>query len=221
MTDAPADRLKEIHERITKAAERSGRPASAISLVAVTKTVSLDRVIPFLDAGILHIGENRVQEALSKYGGMPKRPTTHLIGQLQSNKAKKAVSFFDVIQSVDRIDLARDLDRHANALGKKQKCFIEVKVSPEATKSGLPPEQLADFLAEARTFPNLELRGLMGIAPATLNPDECRPFFSRLRQLFDDSKLDHLSMGMSSDFEIAIEEGATMIRLGTILFGAR
>ena len=125
MTSA-IDRINVVQERMRRAAERSGRPASDITLMAVTKTVPFERVQSFLEAGISQVGENRVQEALLKYSASP-RPTLHLIGQLQSNKAKKAVGFFDVIQSLDRIDLAKDIDRHARELGKKQACLIEVE----------------------------------------------------------------------------------------------
>jgi len=218
------DRLNQIHERIDKAAKRAGRTPQDITLVAVTKTVPLEKVIPFVQAGIRHIGENRVQEAMGKYSGFRAQNSEirlHLIGQLQSNKAKKAVECFDMIQSLDRLDVALDLQRHAAAIGKKQACLIEVKISPEKTKSGLPPEQLNDFLSQLKGLDSLDIQGLMGIAPVTATPEESRPYFATLRKLFEQSRLDILSMGMSSDFEIAIEEGATLIRVGTALFGSR
>jgi pyridoxal phosphate enzyme (YggS family) len=219
------DALRKILDRIGKAAEQTGRRPEEITLVAVTKTVPRDKVLPLLQAGIRHVGENRVQEALGKYSELRARdseiPKFHLIGQLQTNKAKKAVAFFDMIQSLDRLDLAQDLNRHAEELGKKQSCLIEVKISPEATKSGLTPEQLEAFLAQVKSLSSLEIKGLMGIAPLTATAAEARPYFTRLRKIFEKSKLDILSMGMSSDFETAIEEGATMVRIGSALFGPR
>jgi pyridoxal phosphate enzyme (YggS family) len=219
------DNLDAVLTRIEKVARRAGRNPKDIILVGVTKTVALERVLPFLEAGLEHIGENRVQGALAKYqnpdGTRRVDAQLHLIGQLQSNKAKKAVAFFDMIQSVDRLDLADDLDRHAAALGRKVACLVEVKISPEAAKSGVAPEALKAFLAQLRQRSSLCVRGLMGIAPLTQTAEESRPFYAKLRRLFDQTDLDVLSMGMSSDFEIAIEEGSTMVRIGTALFGPR
>jgi len=223
--DAATERLGRILDRIDKAARRSGRKSQDITLVAVTKTIPFDNILPFLQAGVGHVGENRVQEALTKYSmGLDeefKRPKLHLIGQLQSNKAKKAVAVFDMIQSLDRLPLAEDLNRHALEAGKKLPCLIEVKISPEESKSGLDPEQLEDFVTRMKGMTSLDLQGLMGIAPQTRTSEEARPFFRRLRRLFETAKLNVLSMGMSSDFEVAIEEGSTMVRIGTALFGAR
>jgi len=220
-----ADCLEIVAQRIEKASRRAGRDPKDITLVAVTKMVALERVLPYIQAGIRHIGENRVQEAVQKYSELrtqsSEMPKMHLIGPLQSNKAKKAVAFFDMIQSLDRLDLAEDLQRHAAALGKIQDCLIEVKISEEASKSGLAPEALPELLSRISTLPNLRVRGLMGIPPIAASGDAARPYFQRLRRLFETSHLEVLSMGMSSDFETAIEEGATMVRLGTVLFGSR
>lgn len=222
---AAADRLGRIVDRIDSAARRAGRNPKDITLVAVTKTISLDKVLPFIRAGIHHIGENRVQEALSKFrtseGGKQVHAMVHLIGPLQSNKAKKAAAFFDMIQSLDRIDLADDLNRHAAEVGKIIPCLVEVKISSEESKSGVEPDRLDDFLAQLKTRTHLAIKGLMGIAPLDAQGAEARPFFARLRGLFEKAKLDVLSMGMSSDFETAIEEGSTMVRIGTALFGQR
>ncbi len=232
--DSASDRLMRIQETIAQAARRSGRSAADVTLLAVTKTVPLERVIPFLEAGIHQVGENRVQEAMQKYlvdrAPWTVQPTFHLIGQLQSNKAKKAVSFFDVIQSLDRLNLAKDIDRHAQEAGKTQNCLIEIKISSEESKSGLDPDTLGEFLAEAKGLQNLVIAGLMGIPPASAEGERARPYFRRLRKLFEESLpcfrstvcgAPVLSMGMSSDYEVAIEEGSTMIRLGTALFGQR
>ena len=223
--DAAAERLGRVLDRIEKAARRSGRKSQDITLVAVTKTIPFDKILPFLQAGVGHLGENRVQEAFQKYsqadGTRRTKAKMHLIGQLQSNKAKKAVELFDMVQSLDRLSLAEDLNRHAQEAGKKLPCLIEVKISPEESKSGLDPQQLDDFVTQIKDKDSLDLQGLMGIAPQTRTPEEARPFFRALRQLFEKTKLNILSMGMSSDFEVAIEEGSTMVRIGTALFGAR
>jgi PLP dependent protein len=216
---------EDVQTRIAKSAEKSGRKSGDITVVAVTKTVPYERVEPLLKAGVRQIGENRVQEALEKWqvarDKWHVKPTFHLIGPLQSNKAKKAVQFFDVIQTLDRFDLAQDLNRHAQEAGKVQDCLVQVKISDEATKSGLDPAQLSDFLLSLRPLSNLRICGLMGIPPYAAQGDQSRPYFQKLRRLRDDAHLDTLSMGMSSDFEAAIEEGSTMVRLGTVLFGAR
>lgn len=222
-----SERLNRVMERIQKAAQRSGHDPQDITLVAVTKSVAFEQITPFLQAGVRHLGENRVQEAFSKYtvtdGSRRISPQTqlHLIGHLQSNKAKKAVGLFDMIQSVDSIGLAEDLNRHASQFGKTLDCLVEIKVSPEPAKLGLPPEELDAFLAQTASWPALRVKGLMGVAPYLESPEETRPYFAHLRRLFDKSGLDILSMGMSDDFEVAIEEGSTMVRLGTALFGTR
>jgi len=219
------ERLGRVLEKIELAARRSGRDPREITLVAVTKTISFERVLPFLQAGIRHVGENRVQEALAKYqsadGSKRADVSMHLIGQLQTNKAKKAVSFFDMVQSLDRLELADALDRHARDARRQLPCLVEVKLSAEETKAGLAPERLGEFLAQMRDRTALAVKGLMGIAPYGQSAEEARPFFRRLRKLWDEARLEILSMGMSRDFEIAIEEGATLVRIGTALFGAR
>jgi PLP dependent protein len=196
-----------------------------ITLVAVTKTIPFEKILPFVQAGVRHLGENRVQEALLKYqkpdGSRQVEADLHLLGQLQTNKAKKATALFDVVQSLDREELAAPLERHARELDKRLTCLVEVKISSEATKSGLPPERLDEFLDRAKAWPHLDVKGLMGIAPYAPSPEKARPYFARLRQLFEKFKLQILSMGMSADFEVAIEEGSTMVRIGTALFGER
>jgi pyridoxal phosphate enzyme (YggS family) len=221
LEESSLERLQAVRDRIERAARRCGRHSDDITLVAVTKTVPLDRVHPMVEAGVAHIGENRVQEALTKFSAKRPGVTYHLLGPLQSNKARKAVAFFDVIQSLDRWELAQDVNRHAAALGKKQTCLVEVKISPEVSKSGVPPEQLHAFLDRLAGLPHVDIHGLMGIPPLEAAAEKSRPYFARLRELAAKSNLRVLSMGMSRDFEIAIEEGATMVRIGTALFGSR
>jgi hypothetical protein len=226
MMESPTDRLKHLQERIGGAASRSGRDPDAITLVMVTKTVPFEEVTPYLKAGVQDIGENRVQDALEKYAN-PREARFHLIGSLQTNKAKKAVGFFDMIQSLDRLELAQDLDRHAREVGKVQDCLVQIKISEEATKSGLDPSALPEFLEKLHGFSALRIRGLMGIPPLEAQNDTARPYFQRLRRLFEEaphvsrSTFNVLSMGMSVDFETAIAEGSTMVRIGTALFGPR
>jgi PLP dependent protein len=222
----PQERFNQVVERIQQAAQRSGRDPQKIALVAVSKTVPFDRISPFIQAGVRTLGENRVQEAVAKFGeGQAKalHPDVqlHLIGHLQSNKAKKAVELFDMIQSLDGVELGNDLNRHAAVFGRTVSCLVQVKISDEVTKEGLAPEQLDDFLGRAKAWGNLRIRGLMGIAPLSATGENARPFFARLRGLFEKTKLEILSMGMSQDFEAAIAEGSTMVRIGTALFGSR
>lgn len=225
MQDLVLERIESVQARLRAAAKRSGRNPEDITLVAVTKTVPFERVFPFLQSGIRHIGENRVQEAVAKFqnpdGAKRVDAILHLIGPLQTNKARKAVGLFDMIQTLDRAELADDLDRHAKAQGRRVPCLVEVKISPEPAKHGLAPERLFDFLAELKSRASLQIKGLMGVAPLTQTAEEARPFFASLRKLFEKSGLEILSMGMSRDFEVAIEEGATLIRIGTALFGSR
>lgn len=224
--DPVQQRFNQVVERIQKAAQRSGRDPKKIALVAVSKFVPFDRLAPFIQAGVRTLGENRVQEAVSKFGlGQAKTLSPdlqlHLIGHLQKNKARKAAGLFDMVQSLDSVALAEDLNRHARELGRTLPCLVQVKISQEVTKEGLPPEQLDDFLGRAAAWTHLRIQGLMGIAPQTETPEEARPFFKQLRRLFEHTRLETLSMGMSGDMDIAIEEGSTMVRVGTALFGSR
>ena len=224
--DAAHERFNQVVERIQTAARRSGRPSEKIALVAVSKTVPFERLSPFIQAGVHNLGENRVQEAISKFGNGKAKTLQpdlqlHLIGHLQSNKARKAVELFDMVQSLDSVSLAEDLNRHAAEASRQLPCLVQVKISPEETKEGLAPNQLDDFLGRSKNWAHLKIQGLMGIAPLTRTAEESRPFFASLRKLFEKTRLDILSMGMSGDFEVAIEEGSTMVRIGTALFGAR
>ncbi len=220
-----ADNLMRMRERIAEAAERAGRTASDITLVAVTKRQSQAAVRLALDCGQTDLGENYVQEAQDKQGLLPRQVVVsarwHLIGHLQSNKAKAAVAVFDMIQSIDSVSLAQAVGRHAQAAGKVQDVLVQVRLGDEAAKSGILPAQVQDIAGEVGAIPSIALRGVMGIAPGEVNP---RPYFQQLRGVFEALPHAHrqtLSMGMTSDFEAAIGEGATMIRIGTALFGPR
>ncbi len=219
MTQEVRERYRRLLDRIGEASLRSGRPPEAVRLIGVTKRVGAGRVREAIENGLQDIGENRIQEAEEK---LPQLSDTgvvcHMIGHLQSNKAAVAVGLFSWIQSVDSLSLARRLDRlTTNRLG----ILLQVHLGDETTKSGLDPARLGAVIGDVRSLANLELRGLMAIPPFEEDPERARPYFAKLRQLADDYELGDLSMGMSHDFEVAIEEGATMVRLGTALFGTR
>jgi pyridoxal phosphate enzyme (YggS family) len=209
-----------ILERIRNAAQRSGRAPEAIQLIAVTKTVSPARIQEAVACGVKHIGENRMQEALSKREALASANLTwHFIGHFQTNKAKKIVENFDWVHSVDRRDAAEALARHANR--SPLPVLIEVKLEDEPSKSGTAESELPGLVTSIRALDSLQLRGLMAIPPPVEDPEQARPFFRRLKQLAGDLGLTELSMGMTHDFEVAVEEGATMLRIGTGLFGER
>lgn len=224
------DRLKAVNDRIAAAAQRAGRPHSEITLIAVSKTKSPPLIQEAVDAGVRDLGENRVQEAdekIEKVEGVGVR--WHLIGHLQSNKARRAVQLFDVIHSVDSIELAERLDRIASELDRRVKVLVQVKLGDEPSKSGASETEALQVIDALDSASTLQLDGLMGIAPLLDSPEESRPFFRQLKELMEkvndgrpeDRRLKELSMGMSGDFEIAIEEGATMVRVGTAIFGSR
>ena len=210
--------LERVRERIAQAARRAGRRPEEILLVAVSKTAPVERVRDAIDAGVPALGENRVQEAKEKIRELAHPVPWHLIGGLQTNKARDAVALFDLIQSVDRLELARELDRRAS---KPVDVLLEVNVGAEPSKGGFAPADLKTALEAIAELPRLRVRGLMTIPPAVSDPEQARPSFRLLRELRDQTGLTELSMGMSADFEVAIEEGATMVRVGTAIFGAR
>jgi len=231
MVDIEAN-LRRVRERIAEAALRKGRRPEDITLVAVTKTIDPERILIAARLGVKHFGENRVQEALRKIPvvnqalGAP--PTWHMVGHLQTNKVRKALGIFDFIHSVDSVRLAREINKRAGRESKVIPILLEVNISGEATKFGFAPEEVEDAVREILSFPNLSVQGLMTIAPIVNDPEEARPFFRRLRELrdylaeqFPQIDWKHLSMGMTDDFEVAIEEGATMVRLGRAIFGER
>jgi PLP dependent protein len=220
-----AERLAQVRTRIAAAAARSGRPASAVTLVVVSKTMPVARIQEALAAGGRIFGENRVQEAREKIPRLP-AASWHLVGHLQTNKARQAVELFDCVHSLDSVKLAQELNRHSLAAGKLMRCLVEVNVGEEPQKSGAAREDVRQLCKAAQELPALRIEGLMGIPPFLPDPEAVRPFFRRLRELRDTLAgegypLTELSMGMTNDFEVAIEEGATLVRIGTAIFGAR
>jgi pyridoxal phosphate enzyme (YggS family) len=223
--DQVAENIERIRELIQAAARRSGRQPDAIRLVAVTKTVDGERIRQAVAHGIREIGENYVQEAAAKLPALADLPITrHFIGHLQRNKAGRVVQMFDAIQSIDSLPLAEALSRRAAAAGRELEALVEVNVAGEASKSGVAPEAALVLAEQVALLPGLKLTGLMGMGPLTGTPEETRRAFRRLRELFDQlpsSYRQTLSMGMTGDFEIALEEGSTMVRIGTGIFGQR
>lgn len=228
------ERLKSINERIAAACLRAGRDFFDVTLVAVSKTVEADRIRLAIEAGVCVFGENRVQEASSKIVELASTAAEHhvqwhLIGHLQSNKARRAVELFSTIQSVDSFKLALRLNDLAVEFGKRLPVFIEVNLGDEESKAGTTPEEVLPLCEQVSKLSNIELRGLMAVPPFLDEAEEVRPFFRRLRNLRDEARkagavgeeFKDLSMGMSNDFEVAIEEGATLVRIGTALFGER
>lgn len=221
------EQIKQVEERIQAACERSGRRREDVHIVAVTKYVSVDLTRAVLEEGITHIGENRPQHALPKWEALGGQGVWHFIGHLQSRKVKDVIGRFQYIHSLDRISLASELEKRAEGLNTTVSAFVQVNVSGEASKQGIAPEAAADFLRQMAAYPRIKVIGLMTMAPIEDDPEQTRPVFSSLRKLRDelndlgitDEPLTELSMGMSGDFEVAIEEGATWVRLGTILVG--
>jgi len=222
-----ARRLQEVRYRIAAACARSGRAPSDVTLVAVTKTVPAERVIEIVRAGHDTLGENRVQEALPKIEAVGPGPAWHLVGHLQRNKARAAVGRFALIHSVDDVELARELDRRAQAAGAVQRVLVQANLAEEASKHGATASGVLTLVDEIAPLSHLELRGLMIIPPPAEDPEKARPWFRRLAELRAAAAsrlgrpLPELSMGMTDDFEVAIEEGATLVRVGRALFGER
>ena len=213
--------LARVRERIAAAAERAGRRADDVLLIGVSKTVDVDRIREAIAAGVPALGENRVQEAKAKVATLGRAVPWHLIGHLQTNKVKDALALFDVIHSVDRLEVAREIERRAAAMSRPVDVFLEVNVANEPSKSGFAPDAVAAALEAVAELPHLKVRGLMAIPPVVERAEDSRPAFRALRALRDRHGLGELSMGMSGDFEVAVEEGATMVRVGTAIFGPR
>lgn len=219
-----ASNIAEVQARIARAAASAGRDPSDVRLVAVSKTVSADLIRQAWEAGIVDFGENYYQEVRGKMAELPAEIRWHFIGHLQTNKAKYVAGRFALVQSVDRDELAQELGRRAASAGCVQPVLVEVKLDPAATKHGVPPDEAIEFCSRVAATPGLQLQGLMGMPPAVPHPEEARPYFALLRNLFERLPRENrqvLSMGMSADFEIAIEEGSTMVRVGTAIFGPR
>jgi PLP dependent protein len=224
-----SDNLAALEQRIESACARAGRRRSEITMVAVTKTRTPAEVDEVIRAGAGNVGENRVQEAQAKKPAVTLAATWHLIGSLQTNKAKKALELFDIIQSLDSLRLASELQERCKQWDRRITALIEVNTSGETSKHGVLPDAVPDLVAEVMNRDRLQLAGLMTIGPglAAENPEASRPCFKELRVIAEACRqrfgvpLPHLSMGMSSDFEIGIEEGATIIRIGTAIFGTR
>ncbi len=216
-----ADNLMRVRERIAAACCRAGRSPEEVTLVGISKGFPVEAVADAYAAGLRDVGENRVQEAVSKIETLAVRgvrPRWHLVGHLQTNKAKTAIDLFAILHSVDSLRIAEALSRRAS---EPVPILLEVNVAREASKFGFAPEELASALSAIAKLPNLDVRGLMTVAPQTDDTETVRPVFRRLRELRDALGLRELSMGMTDDFEVAVEEGATMVRVGRAIFGAR
>ena len=210
--------LGRVQEAVARACARAGRSPDDVLLIAVSKTMDVERVRLAIAAGVAALGENRVQEAKEKIEALGRPVPWHLIGSLQSNKARDAARLFDWIHSVDRLELAQELSRRAERV---LNILLQVNLGDEPQKGGVAPAELKRLHEVVAALPNLKVRGLMAIPPATEQPEQARPFFRQLRELREQLGLEHCSMGMSADFEVAIEEGATMVRVGTAIFGPR
>jgi len=237
MTAPPiAERVIAVRERVRAAAGRVGRDPSGITLVGVSKRQPADAIVAAVRAGLRHVGENYLQEALPKIAAVRETlaaegidtPVWHFIGHLQRNKARQVAPLFDVVETLDRAELAAELDRRAAAAGRRLRVLVQVNVSGEASKAGIAPKHARELLAFRDEWSHLEVAGLMAIPAASEDPEQARPAFAQLRRLLEELRaapggagLQELSMGMSSDFEVAIEEGATIVRVGTALFGPR
>ncbi|MCT8139749.1 YggS family pyridoxal phosphate-dependent enzyme [Anaerobacillus sp. CMMVII] len=216
--------LARIQQEIKSACERVGRERNSVTIIAVTKYVSDERALEVLEAGVTNIGENRAEEAVRKWNALNGKGTWHFIGTLQSRKVKEIIDVFDYIHSLDRLSLAKELQKRAT---KPVNCFIQVNVSGETSKAGIPPTDLLSFVKELERYSLIKIVGLMTMAPNEENPEATRPIFRELKVLQEQvhalqlphAPCNELSMGMSNDFHIAIEEGATFVRLGTSLVG--
>jgi PLP dependent protein len=224
-----AENLKTVTGRIAAAAKRADRDPSSVKLIVVTKTVPLEAIREAVNTGAAILGENRVQEAKDKIEKLGNIASWHLIGHLQTNKAKFAVKLFDLIHSVDDLELAKEIDRQAAKIGKVQQVLMEVSIAGEAQKTGVSLDRTADLIRAAAKLKNLAIRGLMTIPPYSIDPEDSRPHYRKMRALSEGMaheripgvSMKELSMGMSNDLEVAIEEGATMVRVGSAIFGAR
>ena len=213
--------LDAVRERVARAAERAGRRAQDVLLIGVSKTVTAERIRLGVEAGLTALGENRVQEAREKIKILGRPVPWHLIGHLQTNKVRDALELFDLIHSLDRLELAREIERRAGDPGHVVDTLLEVNVAGEPSKTGFAPDAVGPALEAIGGMTHLRVRGLMAIPPIVERAEDSRGWFQALRRLAERHGLKELSMGMSADFEVAIEEGATMVRVGTAIFGVR
>jgi len=224
-----SDNLKEINEKIKNAAVVSGRSREDVLLLGVTKTVDVGRIKTLMECGVKSLGENRVQELLSKYEVIGNQAKWHLIGNLQTNKVKYIADKVELIHSVENVKLAEEIDRQAKKYNKISDILIEVNIAGEVSKHGIEPDYLSRFIDEISKFDNICIKGLMTVAPFVENQQENRKYFEKMRKLFVDNRgknmdninMTYLSMGMTNDYEVAIEEGANIVRIGTGIFGKR
>lgn len=222
-----AENITAIRDRVARAAGRAGRTPEDVLLLAVTKTIPPEVVREAYDAGLRHFGESRVQEAKAKIPQLPGDIHWHLVGHLQTNKARDAVELFEMIHSVDSLKIATELEKWADRASKRVPILLEINVAGESSKFGMRPEALLETAKQVAVSRRLELQGLMCVPPFLKEVENARPFFRKLRDLRTEVEqalgvsLPHLSMGMSHDFEIAVEEGATIVRVGTSIFGER
>jgi pyridoxal phosphate enzyme (YggS family) len=230
MVEDVRERIARVCEKIGQAALRSGRKAEDVTLIAVSKTIDPASIQRAVDGGIQNLGENRVQEAAEKIGRVTGPGLRwHLIGHLQSNKARHALGMFDYIHTVDSVELAGRLDRIAGEIGRSPSVLVQVRLGHEPARSGASEESVSGIVGAVDAAANLKLRGLMMIPPVSESAEGARGYFSKLRQILEKLNRDRaparqlvdLSMGMSGDFEVAVEEGATMVRVGTAIFGSR
>ncbi len=223
------DNLKQVEENIAQACKRAGRERSEVTLIAVSKTKPVEMLQEIYDEGIRDFGENKVQEICEKYGQLPEDITWHMIGHLQRNKVKQVIDKASLIHSVDSYRLAQEISIQAQKKNICMPILIEVNIAQEESKFGISAEETIQLVEEIAALPNLSIKGLMTIAPAVTDPEENRPYFQQIKQLsvdiknknIDNVSMDILSMGMTGDYAVAIEEGATMVRVGTGIFGAR
>ena len=218
-----------MQDRITAAAERAGRDARSVQIVAVSKTKPVSLILEAIDAGLTDIGENRVQEAMGKYNQVDRPAKWHLVGHLQRNKVRQALPIFDLIHSVDSLRLLTEIDRRSAQLDSRTEVLVQVNTSGEPSKYGLAPDAVLDFIENALGYAHIRIKGLMTIGAFLPDPEAVRPSFVLLRTLqeeiseqrFEGVEMEYLSMGMTNDFEVAIEEGANLVRIGTAIFGER
>ena len=230
INETVADRVRLVLSNIRRAAERAGRPVQQIRLVAVTKTVTIDRIQQGLDAGLAILGESRLQEAVQKITALRQGAAKwHFIGHLQRRKVASVIGVFDLIHSVDSVALAQDVNRRAAAVAHSQDVLLEVNIGNEPAKTGFRPDEIVGIVPVMAGLSHIHIRGLMAIPPPVSQPEQARPYFRHLRALavriqglgLPTIAMEELSMGMSNDYEVAIEEGATLVRVGTAIFGTR